>query len=60
MNISHGHKLVRLLPYYICFMILYCLLAQEKWKRKNGLRLMPTLPYNIIFNTLIDLLLANE
>ena len=32
--------------HYICFLILYYLLAQKKWKLKNGPRL-PTLPYSL-------------
>ena len=32
----------------IFFLILYCLLAQKKWKLKNGPRL-PSLPYNSFF-----------
>ena len=32
--------------YYTCFLILYCVLAQKKWKLKSGPRL-PIFPYSL-------------
>ena len=46
-NLQQSQRVI-LKCYYICFLILYCLLAQKKWKLKNGLRL-PTLPYIFIY-----------
>ena len=47
---SQWSQKVILRCYYICFLILYCLLVQIKWKLKNGPRL-PTLPYSEWSNT---------
>ena len=51
-NLQWSQRVI-LRTYYIWFFILCCLIAQKRWKLKNGPRLL-TLPYNI-FNFFISL-----
>ena len=55
-NLQQSRRVI-LRCYYICFMILYCLLAQKKWKLKNDPR-VPTLPYIVLYFGFCDLALC--